>query len=92
MSASIAEALKNFKRRCNARLERWARTGQDKGPVLGGGGKIHYEMADRARAVNCGGVGAMLQLAEVSGLRAAIDRHGRRRSVGGSATRRLPST
>lgn len=40
-----------------------------------GGGGIHVEMADRVRAINCGGIGLVHQLAQQSGLVDAIDRH-----------------
>lgn len=41
-------------------------------PMLGGG-NIHYEVSDRVRAVNCGGIGAIHTLALKVGLVAAID-------------------
>jgi len=42
------------------------------GPVLASG-NVHYEMADRTRAIDCGGLGALHVLARKSGLVEAID-------------------
>lgn len=39
------------------------------------GSNIHYEMADRAQAVSCGGIGALHLMAQKIGLVEQIDRH-----------------
>ena len=46
--------------------------GATDGPVIGGG-NIHYEVAERSSAINCGGIGVIGQLVERIGLKRMID-------------------
>ncbi len=79
MKRSIRRRLDREKRKIIARLE----------PLIGGtapredGGSelrssgIAYELAQRTRAIPCGGVGAIMRLVDSVGLPAAIDEHAR---------------
>ena len=79
MNRSIRRRLDREKRKIIARLA----------PLIGGtapredGGSelrssgIAYELAQRTRAIPCGGVGAIMRLVDSVGLRAAIDEHAR---------------
>jgi hypothetical protein len=64
--------LEKRKRRIERRLRKmqWA---DQPGPMLSGS-NIHYEVADKTRAVGCGGIGAMHLLAQRIGLVEAINR------------------
>jgi hypothetical protein len=64
--------LDKRKRRIERRLRKmqWA----DQAEPMLTASNIHYEVADRTRAIGCGGIGAMHLLAVRSGLASAIDR------------------
>jgi hypothetical protein len=64
--------LAKRKRRIERRLRKMQWPDQDR-PMLSGS-NIHYEVADKTRAVGCGGIGAMHLLARRTGLVEAIDR------------------
>jgi hypothetical protein len=66
------QKLLRRKRRIQKRLRprRWANRPR---PMLAAA-NIHYELADRTRAIGCGGIGAVHLVARESGLRDAIDR------------------
>jgi hypothetical protein len=67
----VAKKLAQSKRKIRKRLNK--RSGSDKsGPMLKPG-NIHYEIADRTRGVNCGGIGAVQMLVQKLGLDKAID-------------------
>jgi len=63
--------LRNRKRRIQRRLgpKNWC----DQPEPMLKGGNLHYEMAERAGAVNCGGLGAIHTMAQRIGLVSAID-------------------
>lgn len=63
--------LRNRKRRIERRLAPKNWTAQDE-PMLRGG-NVHYEMAGRAGAVGCGGIGAIHKLVQRLGLVREID-------------------
>jgi len=63
--------LRRCKRKVARRLERRAWCEQTK-PMLAAG-NIHYEMAERTRAIDCGGIGAVHLLARQVGLVKALD-------------------
>ena len=71
MNPQIIKALKNRKRRIERRLAPKSWPPQDS-PMFSAS-NIHYEVAERARGLGCGGIGAMLLLARQSGLAKAID-------------------
>ncbi len=64
-------------RNCKARIERrlaprnWCEQPE---PMLRGG-NVHYEMAERTKAVGCGGLGVMHTLVQQLGLAREIDEH-----------------
>jgi hypothetical protein len=64
--------LAKRKRRIQRRLRKIQWADQPR-PMLSGS-NIHYEVADKARAVGCGGIGAMHLLAQRIGLVAAINK------------------
>jgi len=67
------QKLQRRKRRIARRLAR--RGGKSgSGPVLSGR-NIHYQIADRALGLGCGGIGVIHQVARQSGLIDAIDKH-----------------
>jgi len=65
--------LQKRKRKLYKRLDR-KQFPERPGPVLSAK-NIHYEMADRAQAIGCGGIGALHLLARNSGLIDAIDKN-----------------
>jgi len=71
VNPQIIKALKNRKRRIERRLAPKSWPPQDS-PMFSAS-NIHYEVAERARGLGCGGIGAMLLLARQSGLAKAID-------------------
>ena len=73
MSSRIREKLARRKRRIQGRLGRKIRA-ESTAPVIAGT-NIHYEIAERARGVDCGGIGAMHLMVKKIGLVEAIDRH-----------------
>jgi Transposase DDE domain group 1 len=72
VKAKIRRQLANRKRRIQRRLDRADRRGGDR-PMFTAS-DIHYEIADRARGIACGGIGAFHALARRVGLIDAIDR------------------
>lgn len=72
MNRSTRELLEERKRRIQRRLRKiqWA---EQRRPMLSGS-NIHYEVAEKTRAVGCGGIGAMHLLAQRLGLVEAINR------------------
>ena len=72
MKRTYVKILRNRKARIERRLapKNWEAQAQ---PMLRGG-NLHYEMAQRAGAVGCGGLGAIHTLAQRLGLVADIDR------------------
>lgn len=72
MNAKDSRILRRCKRKIGRRLARREWTDQRK-PMLAAR-NIHYEMAERTRAVPCGGIGAFHLLAQQTGLVKAINR------------------
>lgn len=77
MKASFAKRIVRrkkalLKRLAQARINRFVR-GCDPRPVIGANA-MKYELADRTQAICHGGLGAMIKLADQSGLREALDR------------------
>jgi hypothetical protein len=64
--------LRNRKRRIQRRLNPKRRWNDQAEPILKAS-NIHYEMAEKARAVNCGGIGAIHLMVNKLGLRQEID-------------------
>lgn len=64
--------LRNRKRRIDRRLDPERRWSAQPEPMTRGG-NIHYEMGEKARGLSCGGIGALLELAQRSGLVEEID-------------------
>ena len=72
MNNKDSRILRRCKRKIERRLERRAWTDQRR-PMLSAR-NIHYEMAERTRAIPCGGIGAFHLLAQQTGLVKAINR------------------
>ncbi len=68
----IARNLVRRKRRIARRLAR-RRGGHSNGRPVLSARNIHYEVADRALGMGCGGIGVIHQLADQTGLVDAID-------------------
>lgn len=73
MNSKLRNRIGNRKRGIERRLDPAKRPGGAQ-PQLAAG-NIHYEMAARTRAINCGGIGAVHLLARQLGLIDAIDRN-----------------
>ena len=71
MKTKDSRILRKRKQKLNKRLERRQYSAQSK-PMFRAQ-NIHYEMADKVRAVDCGAVGAFHQLARNTGLVRGID-------------------
>jgi hypothetical protein len=69
---SYAKILSNRKRRIQCRLDHERRWSDQSEPVMKAS-NIHYEMAEKARALNCGGIGAIHLMVNKLGLRQEID-------------------
>jgi hypothetical protein len=72
VNAKIRRQLGARKRRIEKRLDR-TKFGREC-PVLSAS-NIHYEIADRTRAISCGGIGIIHQMVKQLGLDEAINRH-----------------
>lgn len=72
MNRSYRKILGNRKRRIERRLDP-ERGWRDQAEPIMRASNIHYEMAEKARAVNCGGVGAIHLMVSKLGLRQEID-------------------
>ena len=72
VNVNDSRILRKRKREIENRLGRRGLPDED-APVFGAT-NIHYEMADRTRAIDCGGIGAFHALAHKTGLIEAIDR------------------
>jgi hypothetical protein len=64
--------LRNRKRRIQRRLDPERGWSDEAEPIMKAS-NIHYEMAEKARAVNCGGIGAIHLMINKLGLRREID-------------------
>lgn len=71
MKDKDSKIIRKCKRKIAKRLERKQWSDQDK-PMFSAS-NIHYEMSDRVRAINCGGMGAFHLLAKNVGLVKAVD-------------------
>ena len=73
MNRSYPKILRNRKRRIEQRLgpKNWS----DQPSPMFKGSNVHYEMAERVQAVNCGGIGAMHLMVQRLGLVEDIDRN-----------------
>ena len=69
---SYPKILRNRKRRIQRRLDP-ERGWSDQAEPIMKASNIHYEMAEKARAVNCGGIGAIHLMVNKLGLRQEID-------------------
>lgn len=72
VNAKIRKKLTQGKRRLERRLNKNDNTGREQPMITAS--DIHYEIADRTRAVAAGGIGAMHLVARKLGLAEAIDR------------------
>lgn len=73
MSKNYRRILANRKRRIERRLDPGRAWCDQPEPMLTAR-NIHYEMADKCRAINCGGIGAIHMMVNRIGLREEIDR------------------
>jgi hypothetical protein len=64
--------IRNRKQRIERRLDHNRHWSEQAEPMMSAG-NIHYDMAERIRAVNCGGIGAMHLMVKKLGLVAEID-------------------
>ena len=69
---SYPKILRNRKRRIQRRLDPERGWSDQSEPIMRAS-NIHYEMAEKARAVNCGGIGAIHLMVNKLGLRQEID-------------------
>jgi hypothetical protein len=69
---SYLKVLRNRKRRIQRRLDPKRGWSDQAEPIIKAS-NIHYEMAEKARAVNCGGIGAIHLMVNKLGLRQEID-------------------
>jgi len=72
VNRSYRKILRNRKRRIQRRLEPQRGWSEQAEPIIKAS-NIHYEMAEKARAVNCGGIGAIHLMVNKLGLRQEID-------------------
>ena len=72
MKRTYRKILRNRKHRIERRLVR--KTGRDQPEPMLKASNIHYEMAERSRGVNCGGIGAMHLMVHKFGLVEDIDK------------------
>ena len=72
MKRSYPKILRNRKRRIQRRLDP-ERGWSDQAEPIMKASNIHYEMAEKSRAVNCGGIGAIHLMINKLGLRQEID-------------------
>ena len=72
MKRSYPKILRNRKRRIRRRLDPERGWSDQAEPIIKAS-NIHYEMAEKARAVNCGGIGAIHLMINKLGLRQEID-------------------
>lgn len=73
MKKTYPEILRQRKQRIQCRLDP-TRELEDQGRPVVGGDNLAYQMAEKTRAINCGGIGAVDLLVEKIGLRKQIDR------------------
>ena len=72
MNRSYPKTVRNRKGRIRRRLDRERGWSDQAEPIIKAS-NIHYEMAEKARAVNCGGIGAIHLMINKLGLRQEID-------------------
>ena len=72
MRKNYSKILRNRKRRIRRRLDPERRWSDQAEPIMKAS-NIHYEMAEKARSVNCGGIGAIHLMVNKLGLRQEID-------------------
>ena len=72
MRKSYLKILRNRKRRIQRRLDPERGWSDQTEPIMKAS-NIHYEMAEKARSVNCGGIGAIHLMVNKLGLRQEID-------------------
>lgn len=72
MSKPYRKILRNRKRRIERRLEHKKAWSNQAEPIMTAG-NIHYQMAEKSRAINCGGIGAVHMMVNKIGLREEID-------------------
>ena len=73
MNRTYPKILRNRKQRIERRLK--PKNWEDQPRPMFKASNIHYEMADRTAAMNCGGIGAMHLMVQRLGLVEDIDRH-----------------
>ena len=73
MNRTYRKILRNRKQRIERRLQ--AKNWEDQPRPMLKASNIHYEMAERTAAMNCGGIGAMHLMVQRLGLVADIDRN-----------------
>ncbi len=73
MKRTYPKILRNRKRRIERRLDPKRAWGNQSEPMMSAAGNITYEMADRSRAINCAGIGAIHLMTDRLGLRQDID-------------------
>ena len=72
MKTNYRKTLRNRKQRIKRRLNPKRAWGDQPRPMMSGC-NVHYEMAEKGRAVNCGGLGAINLMVHRLGLRTEID-------------------
>lgn len=72
MKRTYRKILRNRKRRIERRLDSKRRWSDQPEPIMTAS-NIHFEMAEKSRAINCGGIGAIHLMVNKLGLRQEID-------------------
>lgn len=72
MSKTYPKIIRNRKERINRRLDPKRAWSDQPAPMMKAS-NIHYEMAEKSRAINCGGLGAVHLMLQKLGLRSEID-------------------
>lgn len=72
MSRSYRKIIRNRKRRIERRLDPQKAWSNQPKPIMTAS-NIHYEMSEKTRAINCGGIGAIHTMVNKIGLREEID-------------------
>ena len=72
MKRKYPKIIRNRKQRIERRLDHNRHWSEQVEPMMSAG-NIHYDMAERIRAVNCGGIGAMHLMVKKLGLVTEID-------------------
>jgi hypothetical protein len=72
VSRKYSKIIRNHQRRIERRLDSQKAWSDEPAPIMTAS-NIHYQMSDKTRAINCGGIGAIHTMVNKLGLREEID-------------------